>query len=145
MPTRLPLKAPEHDSDPDRPRNLSQAREIIARLKRQLPGTSGALRLSAPPVPGMAGTKPPAGGKPIKPLDPSTHPSPHPGESPPKSPGYPPPSPGNLSPASMKEFLSQRTDRELQQLLAVETGRIRKEQRPELIAKLYREIRERRK
>jgi hypothetical protein len=103
--------------------------------------------MSADPLAAIV-SKSPAGCKPIAPPSPPAHPTPHPGESPPKSPGYPPPSPGNLgllSPASMKEFLSQRTDRELQQLLAVETGRIRKEQRPELIAKLYREIRERRK
>lgn len=139
---------PKPSAVPEGERNLYQARETIKRLRAQLkataPNTSAELRMSADPLT-MVTPRIPAGTRPIGPPPSDPHPTPHPGESPPKSPGYPPPSPGNLSPASMKEFLSQRTDRELQQLLAVETGRIRKEQRPELIAKLYREIRERRK
>lgn len=141
MPSRLPLKAPEHDSD--RPRTLSQAKEVIARLKRQLPGTSGEIAgLAAPPIHGSVGTVPPVRA-PI-PKEYPTGPN-RPRPDPSKNPGMPGAASvlSAMPPAVMTRFLEERPTPELKSLLAAETAKGRKEQDDAVIAKLYKELKKR--
>lgn len=136
-----PARTPPKEGEP---RTLFEAKQLIARLRKQMPNTSAELGLSIPPVYGTAGTKPPDG-KPIKPLDPG-RPNPHPGESPPKAPGYPPPSPGNLGtlpPKMLAQLLEQKTDQELTQMLSAENSKSSKTHDAHYAMQIYREIKRR--
>ena len=64
--TRTPAKEGE-------PKTLFEAKQMLAKLRKQLPGISRGARTVDPArhgTPGSAPPKPPAGGKPIPPLKP---------------------------------------------------------------------------
>jgi len=131
MPPSTPIKAPERD--PDRPRTLAQAKEVIARLKRQLPGTSGALGLSAPPVPGTVGAPIPKE-YPTGPNRPTADPS---------FPGSPSANLSTMPPKMLAELLERKTLQELQKMLSAENSKGHKTHNPHLAMQIYREIKRR--
>jgi hypothetical protein len=129
---------------------LAQTLETLAELKRKIPGTSGALGVSTPPVqapvPKVYPTGPPRPNPdPSRPGSPGTNRGPVPKVFPPETPGNPAQGLSGMAPNRLKMFLAERTDKELHVLLAAENSKPWKQRDPKAVAILYREIQKRRK
>jgi hypothetical protein len=136
MPARTPLP-----QSGEQPKTLAQAKEMLAKLRALLPGTSAELKMSADPVAAIPGTR----GAPIPKATPPPRPNPDPSR--PGSPGALAHAPGldlgAMTPKALKACLEGCTDGQLKALLARETGRDRKTQNSSVIQALYRELKSR--
>jgi hypothetical protein len=140
MPSRI--QAPNQG---EQPKTLFEARELIKKLRSQLPGTSAELGITTPPVHGTAGT--------IAPIPKATAPPrPNPDPSKPGRPGAQNREPfkmtgmpclAALAPKALKTFLEERTGPELQALLRAETSKDHKSQDLNVVAAVYKEIKSR--